>query len=336
MTITTTPAGVRPGRRVRRTVLLTLLTLPGLVWAIFRSLGWEPGYAVMVMAFTPYVAAWTLVPLVAALLARKWLLSAVAALAALLMAVAVLPRALPDRDRGPAGGVPLTIMTINMFIGAADPAAVVKLVRDNDVAVLAVQEFTPQAADGLDRAGLGDLLPYKALADELGTTGSGLYSKYPMTGQGSQRFNGDNLQEGNMQAYATIQPPGAGPLVVESAHPLAPYSLEALPSWRADLDEEPRPSKDGPPRILLGDFNSTLDHQPLRELIADGYRDAADTVGKGLIATWGPYAGKPIPPVTLDHVLVDQRIGVKDVQVHGVSGSDHRSVIAFITVPAAR
>ncbi|MEV4343324.1 endonuclease/exonuclease/phosphatase family protein [Actinoplanes sp. NPDC049596] len=334
MTITTTPAGVRPGRRVRRTVLLTLLTLPGLVWAVFRSLGWEPGYVVMVMAFTPYVAAWTLVPLIAALLARKWLIAAAAALAAILLGAAVLPRALPDKEG--ESGVPLTVMTLNTFFGRADPAAVVKLVREHDVEVLAVQEFTPKAAEGLAAAGLGDLLPYKALADEVGTTGSGLYSKYPMTGAGSQRFNGDNLQEGNMQAYATIQPPGAAAITVESAHPLAPYSKEALPSWKADLEQEPRPARSGTPRILLGDFNSTLDHAPLRDLIADGYRDAADAAGKGLIGTWGPYDGKPIPPVTLDHVLVDERMGVRDVQVHGVDGSDHRSVIAFVTVPAAQ
>ncbi|GAA0508469.1 endonuclease [Paractinoplanes deccanensis] len=333
MTITTTPAGVRPGRRVRRTALLALLTLPGLVWGVFRSLGWEPGYAVMVMAFTPYVAAWTLVPLAAALVARKWLIAAVAAVAAVLLGVAVLPRALPGSS--PGTGVPLTVMTINMFVGQADPAAVVKLVREHDVAVLAVQEFTPAAADGLAAAGLGEVLPYRALADEVGTTGSGLYSRYPMTAQGSQRFHGDNLQPGNLQAYATIQVPGAAPIVVESAHPLAPYSKEALPSWRADLEEEPRADRNGAPRVLLGDFNATLDHEPLRDLISGGYRDAADTVGKGLIATWGPYAGRPIPPVTLDHVLVDERVGVRDVQVHGVEGSDHRSVLAVLTVPAA-
>ncbi|XVV11629.1 endonuclease/exonuclease/phosphatase family protein [Actinoplanes sp. CA-131856] len=331
MTITTTPAGVRPGHRVRRTVLLALLTLPGLVWAVMRSLGWEPGYVVMVMAFTPYVAAWTVVPLIAALIARKWLIAAVAAVTVIMMTAAVLPRALKGTTE--TAGVPLTVMTINMFIGQADPASVVRLVREHDVAVLAVQEFTPRAADGLAAAGLGDLLPYKALADEVGTTGSGLYSRYPMTGPGSQRFHGDNLQPGNMQAYATIQPPGAGAVTIESAHPLAPYSIEALPSWKADLEEEPRPSGNGTPRILLGDFNSTLDHAPLRELIADGYRDAADTVGKGLIATWGH--GKPIPPVTLDHVLVDRRIGVRDVEVHKVIDSDHRSVIASVTLPAA-
>ncbi|MCY1140387.1 endonuclease/exonuclease/phosphatase family protein [Actinoplanes sp. Pm04-4] len=335
MTITTTPSEVRPGRRVRRTALLLLLTLPGLAWAAVRLLGWEQGPLVQLVAFTPYAAMWSFVPLLAALLSRKWLVATVAALATVMFAAAVLPRALPDRDQGPATGVPVTVMTINMFIGAADPAAVVRLVRENDVAILAVQEFTPESAAGLQAAGIDALLPHHALADEIGTTGSGLYSRFPMTGQASRRGDGGGLQDGNLQAYATIQPPGAGPIFVESAHPLAPYALRAEDAWRADLASMPRPDQGGVPKLLLGDFNSTLDHQPLRDLIGHGYRDAADATGKGLIGTWGPYDGLPIPSVTLDHVLADKRIGVRDVSVHGVSGSDHRAVVATVTLPPA-
>ncbi|WP_250001825.1 endonuclease/exonuclease/phosphatase family protein [Actinoplanes sp. M2I2] len=335
MTITTTPPGVRPGRRLRRTALLLLLTLPGLVWAVVRLFGWERGVLVQLVAFTPYAALWSLIVLGVTLWSRRWLIAAVAAVTAVLFAVTVLPRALPDADRGPATGVPLTVMTVNMFIGAADPAAVVGLVRRHDVAVLAVQEFTPRSAAGLSAAGLDDLLPYHALADEVGTTGSGLYSRFPLTGQASRRGDGGGLQDGNMQAYATIQPPGAGPVLVESVHPLAPYALRAEDAWRSDLAALPPADSGGVPTLLLGDFNSTLDHAPLRDAVSRGYRDAADAAGKGLIGTWGPYDKLPIPPVTLDHVLVDRRIGVRDVQVHGVTGSDHRAVVASVVLPAA-
>jgi endonuclease/exonuclease/phosphatase family metal-dependent hydrolase len=137
-----------------------------------------------------------------------------------------------------------------------------------------------------------------------------------------------------MQAYGTVQPTGAGPLTVESAHPVAPYDLQVLGDWRSDLNQQPRAEPNGTPRILLGDFNATLDHKALRELISRGYRDAADTDGAGLIGTWGPYSGHSLPPVTIDHVLVDDRIGVRDVQVHAVPRSDHRSVLASLVVPA--
>jgi endonuclease/exonuclease/phosphatase family metal-dependent hydrolase len=331
MTITTAPAPTRPARRVARTVLLTLLVLPGLLWAAVRLFGWESDYLVQALAFTPYVAAWAWIPVVLALLARKWLIAAVGVVAAVVLAVCVLPRALPS-DRGPTAGFALNVLTVNVFLGAADPAAIVKLVRDNDVAVLAVQEFTPDSRAGLTAAGLDKLMPYQALAEEPGATGSGLYSRYPMTTQGSRRGGGTSDQEGNQQTYATIQPPGAGPLFVESVHPMAPYALNALHAWRTDLADLPRAEPNGTPRILLGDFNSTLDHKPVRDVIAGGYRDAADVTGKGLSGTWGPGL---IPPVTLDHVLVDERIGIRDVRVMDVTDSDHRSVLASLTVPSA-
>jgi endonuclease/exonuclease/phosphatase family metal-dependent hydrolase len=305
---------------------LWLLVVPGLIWAVLRLFGGERGFLVQAFAFTPYVAAWTLIPAIIALAMKRWPALGAAVAAVVIMIWCVLPRALPDHDTGPSAGDDLTVMTINMFIGAADPAAIVELVRDHDVAVLAVQEFSPTARRGLGNAGLDALLPYSALADEVGTTGSGLYSRFPITTSHSERSGG-----GNMQVFATVQPPGTSPLDVVSAHPLAPYSTKVLSLWKGDLDAEPKAD------ILMGDFNSTLDHTPVRRLIArGGYRDAADATGKGLLGTWGPYHGKPVPPVTLDHVLAAKRLGIKDVQVHGVKGSDHRSVIATLVVAGGR
>jgi endonuclease/exonuclease/phosphatase family metal-dependent hydrolase len=303
-----------------------VLVFPGLIWAVVRLFGLERGWIVQLMAFTPYVAAGAWVPVAIGVAARKWLFSVIGAVAAVTLAACVLPRALPDRDRWPSTGFNLTVMTINMYIGRADPGAIVRLVRTDDVSILAVQEFTTPAKDGLAAAGLGELLPYHSLAADPahGTTGSGLYSRFPMAGRGSERGAG-----GNIQAYATIQPPQARDLAVESAHPLAPYSRAALPLWRADLDAEPAPSPSGPPRILLGDFNSTLDHAAVRALIRRGYRDAADATGRGLVPTWGTR----VPPITLDHVLVDKRIGVRKVSVERIARSDHRAVIAELTVP---
>jgi endonuclease/exonuclease/phosphatase family metal-dependent hydrolase len=236
---------------------------------------------------------------------------------------------LAARAARPAG-VALRVMTANLLAGGADAPTIVGLVRDHDVAVLAVQEFTPGARASLRQAGLEELLPYSSPAAEAGVTGSGVYSRFPVTGTGAKR-NGGGFQ----QAYATIHPPGAAPLVVESAHPNAPHAVSALPAWRGDLAAQPRPDPDGLPRILLGDFNATLDHATLRELTASGYRDAAAAAGKGLAGTWGPYHGlRRLPPVTIDHVLVDERIGVLDVRVHRVPRSDHRAVLAALTVPA--
>jgi endonuclease/exonuclease/phosphatase (EEP) superfamily protein YafD len=330
MTITSPAPVRRRGKRAGRTAMLWILVLPGAGWAVVRAGGWERGPLVQLFAFTPYVAAWSVIPALLALSTRRWLAAAVGVSAAAVLASSVLPRAIPDRDRGPLDGVPLNVMTSNMLHGDADPAEIVKLVKDHDVAVLAVQEYTYGAQAALKAAGLETVLPYSSPAPEYDTTGSGLYSRFPITGAGVRHNAGSFLQ-----AYGTIQPPGAGPLMVESAHPLAPFDLTAIRAWRGDLEDEPRADPNGPPRILLGDFNSTLDHTPLRRLISHGYRDAADADGKGLLGTWGPYVGHPVPPVTIDHVLVDTRIGVHDVSVHRIPRTDHRSIISSLRVPKA-
>ncbi|BCJ54598.1 endonuclease [Actinoplanes sp. NBRC 14428] len=332
MTITSSAPVAKPVR-VRRAawlVLLWLLVLPGVAWTAVRLGGWERGPLVQLFAFTPYVAAGMAVPAIAALATRRWLVAAVATITFALLAVTVLPRALPDGDRGPRTGAKLHVMTSNLLFGGADATQLVQLVRDHDVAVLALQEFTPSAQTRLAEAGLGQLLPYSSLGAEWGASGSGLYSRYPLTDPGVRDIGG-----GFRQAYGTVQPPGGGRVVLESAHPIAPFSLAVLGRWRQDLENEPRTDPAGTPRVLLGDFNSTLDHGPLRDLIAGGYRDAADAAGKGLTPTWGPYDGDPIPPVTIDHVLIDERLGAGAVAVHTIRGSDHRAIIAEVIVPAA-
>ncbi|MET0425053.1 MAG: endonuclease/exonuclease/phosphatase family protein [Actinoplanes sp.] len=330
MTTTAAPSDSRPARRrVAGSVLVWLLLAPGALWFAGRALGLERGLLIALFAATPLVAGWTWIPLLVAVATKRWAAAAVAGLTTVGLTALVLPRALPDADKGPSGGVALRVLTINMLYGEADPARIVRLVRDNDVAVLAVQEFTAPGQAALLAAGIGELLPHQQLTAEPEASGSGLYSRYPMLTQASRRNNG-----GFQQAYATIQPTAAAPVTVESVHPLAPAGPTMYADWGTDLRRQSPADPDGPPRILLGDFNATLDHRRLRELIDTGYRDAAATVGRGLAASW-PSAGRFGGLVTIDHVLVDKRIAVHDVEVHSVANSDHRAVLAALTVPAA-
>ncbi|SDY56281.1 Uncharacterized conserved protein YafD, endonuclease/exonuclease/phosphatase (EEP) superfamily [Micromonospora pattaloongensis] len=329
--MTETPAAVAPRRSRALTGLCWLLAVPGLLWALVRLFGLERGPLVQLVAFTPYVAGWSLMPPLIALALRRWWPASVAGVAALALLGVVAPRALPaDAPRG--AGPTLRIATANVLAGDGDAAALIRLVRAERVDVLAVQEFTPETRAALDRDGLGELLPHRQLNPEVGTTGSALYARFPLSDTGIRRNPGFF---GFTQAYATVAVPGAPPVLVESAHPSAPFSLAMLPDWFADLRAQPRATPDGPLRILAGDFNATLDHAPLRALLDSGYVDAAAAAGQGLVGTWGPYDGDLIPPVTIDHVLVDRRVAVRTVSVHPVPGSDHRAVVAELTLPGA-
>lgn len=317
----------------RRSSLLTalcwLLVVPGLGWALVRGGGLERGPLIQLLAFTPYLVAWTVVPLGLALAVRRWWAAGAATLAMVVLVGLVAPRAVTD-DPPTAAGPPLRVLTANLLAGAADPAALVALVRAHRVDLLAVQEFTPDAERALGRLGLTGLLPYRQVSPEMGTTGSGLYARFPLRDAGTRRNEG-----GFCQAYGTVQPDGGPAVLVESAHPMAPATLSSLPAWHDDLRAQPSATPAGPLRILAGDFNATLDHAALRRLLDSGYADAAASVGAGLTGTWGPYDGDPIPPVTIDHVLVDRRIAVRRVAVFPLPGSDHRPVLAELTLPGS-
>ncbi|MEU2611185.1 endonuclease/exonuclease/phosphatase family protein [Micromonospora sp. NPDC007271] len=298
-------------------------------WAVLR-LGWsDRGPMVQAIAFTPYAAAGSLVPLVLALALRQRGAAVVAAATTLVLIIAVAPRAVAATQPA-VDGPALRLLTANLLVGGADPGRLVGLVRDRRVDVLTVQEFTPQVAAELDRHGLATLLPYRVLNPEVGTTGSGVYARFPLSDGGFRRNQGFFFT----QAYGTLALPGAPPVRVESAHPAAPWSVGVVPEWRTDLRGQPPATPRGRLSILAGDFNATLDHAPLRELIATGYVDAADAAGAGLAGTWGPYDGDLIPPVTIDHVLADRRIAVRSVAVYALPGSDHRAVLAELRLPA--
>lgn len=312
------------------TALCWVVVAPGALWAAVRLLGIERGPLVQLLAFTPYAAILSLAPVVLALALRRWWPAGVAALVAVTLLAVVAPRAIG----GPAGGdgPVLRVLTVNLLAGAGDVETLARLVRAHNVDVLAVQEFTPAAAERLDTLGLAEILPHRELNPIAGVRGSALYSRYPLSDTGVRTNPG-----GFTQAYGTLAVPGAAPTTVESVHPAAPSSLSRLGDWKRDLDGQPRATPDGPVRVLAGDFNATLDHAPLRRLIASGYRDAADAAGAGLTGTWGPYSPERdrVPPVTIDHVLVDRRVGVRDVSVLDLPGSDHRPVFAELALPRA-
>ncbi len=88
----------------------------------------------------------------------------------------------------------------------------------------------------------------------------------------------------------------------------------------------PRTRADAQP----ADFNSTLDEPAFREVLGRGWHDAADVLGKGLVATWP--TDRPGPPLfAIDHVLGDGRVAFSELDAHDVPGSDHRALVVTAT-----
>jgi endonuclease/exonuclease/phosphatase (EEP) superfamily protein YafD len=307
-----------------RRLVAWLLVAACAAWAVVRLLGLERGFPLVpLIAFTPLAAAGAVAVAALAALLRERAAAVVAAVLAVVLIAVVAPRALggPSDADGPR----LRVLSANMQFGTGSPEALVDAVRRTRADVLSVQELTPELASDLDTAGLAELLPERVIDPRPRGSGNGLYARIPLIpGPITGRLR-------NPLAVATTRPSGGPPVQLMAVHVTPPFRHQVA-AWRSDLRAVPRAEPSGPLRILAGDFNATLDHAELRDLLDSGYDDAADEVGAGLRATW-PNARRLPPPVTIDHVLADERIGVREFSVHPIPGTDHRAVFAELVLP---
>ncbi|WP_327584005.1 endonuclease/exonuclease/phosphatase family protein [Nonomuraea sp. NBC_00507] len=315
-----------PGRP-RRKWAARLTTGVAVLFAVGTAVrlgGLESGVLLVpLVSFTPYFALAALVVLAMALATRSRAAIAVMLAVCACLAWCVVPRAIATT--GSAEGRPLRVLTANLNGGRGDAQVIVDLVRRLNVDVLSLQELTWSARDRLAAAGLDGLLPYQVAKPETwGPEGSGVYARYPLR-ERSEVFE----PVGHHMPVAEVALPGGSAVEVVVVHPVAPVP-RTVPEWEAGVGTLPPAPSSGPPRILAGDFNATLDHAVFRRLLATGYTDAAAATGQGLVPTW-PMRRLP-PLVAIDHVLTDGRAGATAVEIHDVPGSDHRALFADLRV----
>jgi endonuclease/exonuclease/phosphatase (EEP) superfamily protein YafD len=303
------------------TGLLVLIGLPLLTVAFLRVIGFDGGwYLTALIALTPYVLIYGVLVAALALLLRRWWLGGVALALSALLTVYVAPRVTAD-DQPAAHGKTVRVLAANLYLGEADPAAVVRLVREQRVDVLNLLEMTPAAIAGLERAGLFETLPYRVLHPASGVDGSGIVSRYPLT---EEDYAGDSAQK---QPGAAADLGDGVTLEVVAAHPQSPDT--GYHEWEQQMRDLSRAIGEHGLRVVAGDFNATLDHAALRTVLSRGYVDAAEARGDGLKFTWP----SSVAFVPLDHVLVDRRVAVRDYRVLELPGSDHRAVYAEVQLP---
>lgn len=306
-------------------------TLPGdtLLWVILRSFApW---------AVLPYAVA--VVVLVATCLGPRGAGRPVALCAAVLVGSLLLvhvwwfARPFVADGSGPATGETFVVMTANLHIGGADPQALLGIIDRDDVDVLVLEEITPAALVALDEAGLARRLPHRVGAPHADRDGIMVFATSSM---------------GAVSAIDTSSPgfgvdltTGQGPLRVLAVHPIAPNN--GMARWSADLRtvvEAAEPSRGA--TIVAGDFNATLDHPRILDLMATGYRDATADAGLAWRPTWPApgnlrVRGLRLPSLfALDHVFVRGPLEATDVDAHVVPGTDHRVLVARLAWTGSR
>ena len=321
-----------PQRADRNRRAATAAAAPWVVWAALRATGGERGFPLVpALAFTPYAAATSVLPLAAAAAARSRAGVLLAAAAGVVLGAAVVGNRGTPAPVPPPGGARLRVATVSLRKGLVPAGPVVELVRRHDVDLLAVQELTPEAERHLRTAGLDRLLPHAhvlpARPGAVPSASGAVWSRLPLDARGAVP---GEFEQPSVQVTA-----GAGPAVelvsVHSAPPATgPASVRA---WASDLAALPAPAPEVL-RVLAGDFNATPDHAAWRALLRRGYVDAARATGRGTEWTWRPLRLR-LPRMALDHVLVDPRIAVAACRFVPVDGSDHRSVVVDLVLPPA-
>jgi endonuclease/exonuclease/phosphatase (EEP) superfamily protein YafD len=311
--------------------LLWVVFVPFAGWAGLRLSGWEPKFAwSQLVSFTPYAAAASLAPLCLALFMRNRPLIMAAVLVTGAFAVAVLPRAIPEGNPEARGPV-LKVLAVNLLHSSVLPEDLVAAVRRDRPDVLHMLEFTGLMQKRVEELGLRTLLPYGVVLPGDDSTGAAIYSRYPLR-PGDTPIEAPPFIESPRHLPAVLTLPDGREVDLVAVHACAPSEGWRTACWASSI--RALPPAGGRLRVLAGDFNSTLDHAVLRDLIATGYRDAADVTGKGLSMTWPYYEqSRLFPKVAIDHVLADGRIAVRDFQTVRIPRTDHRATLTELTFP---
>ncbi|MFG1933134.1 endonuclease/exonuclease/phosphatase family protein [Mycobacterium sp. NPDC048908] len=279
----------------------------------------------LLAAVSPYLTVAGLVAMISFAVVRRWVPTIVSALLCAVMLLVLLPRYLGP-EKPPVPSVPVRVLTANLGLGAADPKGVVALARDS-ADVLVVQELTPGLAVALSTAGLDAVMAYRSIDPRKNAEGIGIWSRYPIID--AQAVSGYELA----MRIARIQLPSVrlAPAVL-AVHLAAPW-VQPLQYFRDDIARFPTTlqaaaREAGPGAVIVaGDLNSTYDMRPFRQLLDEGYRDAAEQAGAGLTRSF------PARPVFgIDHVLV-RNATATSARTVPVPGSDHRGLSTVIEIP---
>lgn len=163
-------------------------------------------------------------------------------------------------------------MTCNVFKGRADAQEIVDVVRSERVEVLALQETTDAFVDELNKAGIGDLLPYAQVASSDGVYGNGLWSASPLVDPADDDVDSSaSFMPGATVAFND----GQTQIRFVSVHTTSPTD-GYWQQWKRSLDELGRLRYDTSRRyVFMGDFNATDDHAPFRNFLGTRFTDAA-------------------------------------------------------------
>jgi len=309
-------------------VVLALVLVALTVLTVMRFLNTAMRLPVLMASFSSYAAPGFLLVLLGCLFAirrpprSRWLVIAasVAAVGLAVQSWMLVPLFVGGDEQRRSD---LTVMTSNLQFGRGDTTAVVRGVAAEEVDLLVLTEVTPAGLARLLDAGLTELLPHQSGQPARTAAGTMVFSRYPLT-------TPRRLVLGNGGVDVRVAAPE--PFRLLAVH--ASYPLQGPRPWLADLEtvrERTAAAVDGGPTLVVGDFNATHDHAPLRAVLDAGVRDAAEEAGSGWQPTWPTkrYGQDWVPPMlTIDRVLMSAHFEAVHTHTVEIPRTDHLALVA--------
>ena len=220
-------------------------------------------------------------------------------------------------------GRDLKLVYANVLSGNFEHHRLLEFVDAEQPDLLVLLEVSPAWAESL--AQLDASYPHRIVEPRDGNFGVALYSKYPITTGATI----DSEPYGYPTIISTLDVRGMA-LQVISTHPMIPVSRSYFEGRNRQLGDVARilARKSGP-QILVGDLNASMWDYNYRLLEArTGLRNARR--GFGVTPTWPTFLRVAMIPI--DHVLVSDEIGVKDIRTGPRIGSDHLPLVVTLSL----
>lgn len=220
-------------------------------------------------------------------------------------------------------GRELKLLQANLLSSNTDFDKLFALLDSELPEIIVLQEVSPAWAAELKR--IDGTYPHQVVEAREGNFGIAVLSKLPLLA--SATVASEPL--GSPTIIVTVDVDGR-PLQLIGTHPMIPLgaaNYNARNTQLASIAELLRRSSGG--RVLAGDLNASMWDLNYRVLEArTGLRNVRR--GFGVMPTWPMFF--PIAMIPIDHVLVSNDIGVRDVRKGQRIGSDHLPLVVTITL----
>ncbi|WP_319434983.1 endonuclease/exonuclease/phosphatase family protein [Mycobacterium sp. RTGN5] len=287
---------------------------------------------VVVVAGSPYAPFIGVVALILSAWSRRTVLTIVAVLVVTVTGAIQIPRYSFNRPAA-TQFADVRVLSSNLRKGQADPTGFLELAK-NSADVVTVSELTPEAVERFSHAGIDEAFPYSVLTPAPDAGGIGLWSRYPLDSVSTGKPRSLNI------VAARVHVPGVRvePLVA-SVHVFSPVASQkdTVDGWETSIAGaksvlDAFAAVVGEAAVIVaGDFNSTSDMRQFRNLLTNGYRNAADQAGAGFVPTFPADSWLP-PALDIDHV-VTRGATATSMRAVTIAGSDHRALLATVRIP---